>query len=104
MTGKTRSSSASLDKADHVEFENEHVRVVRAVTGPRERSALRTRRDRILIFLTDSHEMRHDRDGQQKEVRHKAGDVLWRTASDHQLENLEDRPVEVIVVELKRHA
>jgi hypothetical protein len=48
--------------------------------------------------------MRSDRAGQKKEVRHKAGDVLWREASDHQLENLEDRPVEVIVVELKKRA
>ncbi len=104
MTEMPHSGPASPGKADQVEFENEHVRVVRTITGPRERSALRTRRDRVLIFLTDSHEMRVERGGQKKEVRHKAGDVLWRTASDHQLENLEDRPVEVIVVELKKHA
>jgi hypothetical protein len=102
MAQKPQRGLASPGKADKVEFENEHVRVVRAMTGPHERSELRTRRDRVLIFLTDSHEMRTDPKSQKKEVRHKAGEVLWRTASDHQLENLEDRPVEVIVVELKR--
>jgi len=96
--------SVSPGRGEQVEFENEHVKVVRVITGPGERSPLRTRRDRVLIFLTDSHEMHLARGGQQKEVRHKAGEVLWRTSSDHQLENLENQAVEVIVVELKGRA
>jgi hypothetical protein len=87
-----------MSHSEKIEFENEHVRVIRATTGPQQRGGLRSRRDRVVVFLTDSHEMRVDHAD-----RHKAGDVMWRTASDHRLENLEDRPVEVIVVELKGH-
>jgi hypothetical protein len=104
MARTPNAGPASPGKGEKVEFENEHVKVVRVITGPRERSPLRTRRDRVLIFLSASHEMHTDRAGHKKEVRHKAGDVLWRTADDHQLENLEDRPVELIVVELKTRA
>lgn len=104
MKVKAQSTSTPSQTGEKVEFENEHVRVVRVVTGPRERSALRTRQDRVLIFLTESHEMRTDKNGHKNEVRHKPGDVLWRAGSDHQLDNLEDRPVQVIVVELKKRA
>ena len=101
MNEKHTSVGSSPVHGERVEFENEHVRVIRAVTGPKQKSALRTRGDRVLVFLTDSHETRVDHRGAGKEVRHRAGEVMWRTASDHRLENLEDRPVEVIVVELK---
>ena len=102
MSDKSRSAPSSSSHEETVEFENEHVRVIRAITGPKQRGGLRSRRDRVVIFLTDSHEMRVDHHGTGKEVRHKAGEVMWRTASDHRLENLEDKPVEVIVVELKQ--
>jgi hypothetical protein len=57
VTQRTRTAGSALSGGtEKVEFENEHVRVVRAANGPRGRTALRSRRDRVLVFLTDSHE------------------------------------------------
>jgi len=55
----------------------------------------------VLIWLTDSHETRTGSDGKREEILRKAGDVAWREASQHQIENLEDRHVELVIVELK---
>jgi hypothetical protein len=55
----------------------------------------------VLIWLTDAHEMRTEPGGRKEEIRRRAGEVAWRTASQHEIENLEHTPVEVIIVELK---
>jgi hypothetical protein len=84
-----------------VEFENDRVRVSRVTVGHREKHPRRIRKDRVLVWLTDSHETRTGSDGKQEDVRRKAGDVAWREASEHQIENLEDQRVELVIVELK---
>lgn len=86
---------------DKVEFENHRVKVSRVTVGQREKHPVRSRNDRVLIWLTDSHEIRTEPQGKREEVRRKAGDVAWRSASQHQIENLEDQHVQLIIVELK---
>jgi hypothetical protein len=92
-----------VDEAhEKVELENEQVRVLRVKTGPREKRLARERPDRILVWLTDAHERHTSADGKSKEVRHEAGEVVFRPASTHALENLEGEAVELLVIELKR--
>jgi hypothetical protein len=86
---------------EKIEFENERVRVIRVKIGQREKHPVRARRDRVLVWLTDAHEMRTEPSGKKEEVRRKGGDVAWRTASQHQIENYEDKEVELIIMELK---
>jgi hypothetical protein len=87
---------------EHIEFENEKVRVLRVRFQQREKHPLRDRCDRILIWLTDAHENRTEPSlGEQEEIHRRAGEIAWRPASHHQIENLENKSVELIIVELK---
>ena len=83
-----------------VELENDRVRVLRVTHGGRERHPQTSRHDRLIIYMNDGHVMRTEK-GKQEEIRHKAGEVVWRNRSQHQLENLKDTNHEVIIVELK---
>lgn len=89
------------DRGERLEFENDRVRVLRVKVEGHEKHPRRNRFPRVLIWLTDAHEMRTEPVGRKEEIRRRAGEVAWRTASQHEIENLEDTPVEVIIVELK---
>jgi hypothetical protein len=84
-----------------VQFENERVKVTRVKTAKRGQAAPSTRHDRLIIYLQDGHVARTE-DGKKEEVRRKAGEVVWRPRSQHQIEHLHDGPHEVLIVELKR--
>lgn len=89
------------DTGETVEFENSRVKVLRVRVGRREKHPVRARGDRVLIWLTDAHEERTEPNGKREEIRRQVGDVAWRTASRHQIENFEEKEVELIIVELK---
>ena len=86
--------------ATKVEFENDRVRVLRVRHEGREIHPLTSRHDRLIIYLNDGHVARIE-NGKKKEIRRKAGEVVWRDPSQHQIENLTGASHEVIVVELK---
>lgn len=89
------------NSGEKVEFENDRVKVLRVTIGKREKHPIRARRDRVIIWLTDAHEERAEPGGKREEIRRKAGEVAWRMASQHQIENFEKKEVELIIVELK---
>jgi uncharacterized RmlC-like cupin family protein len=85
-----------------VEFENDHVRVLRVKieghgVAPMHEHSL----DRVTIYLTDQDFKTKDSSGKTVTVKHKAGEVLWGTPVTHTEKNLSDQPFEVVVVELK---
>jgi len=86
-----------------VDRENDSVRVVRIQYGPHERSVMHDHaRDGLLVYLTD-HRVRFTYpDGSSEEVSVKAGQTAWATAGTHLPENLEDEPLELLYVEIKR--
>lgn len=84
-----------------VEFENDRVKVSRVKHAGREKHPPASRTDRLIIYLNEGHVARTER-GKPEDVRHKAGDVVWRDRSQHQVENLNDAGHEVIIVELKK--
>lgn len=90
-----------MKSGETVEFENDRVRLIRVRIGHREKHPIRDRNDRVLVWLTDAHEMRTEPGGKKEEVRRKAGEVAWRAASQHQIENVEDQETELVIVELK---
>jgi len=102
VTSESKVPLTELDeKNETIEFENDHVRVLRVKTGPGEKRRHRKRLDRVLVWLSDAHEKRTASDGTTREVKHRAGDVAFREASEHALENLKDVPVHLLVIELK---
>jgi hypothetical protein len=83
-----------------VEFENDRVRVTRVTGHGRGPIPTAPRQDRVIIYLKDGHVARTE-NGRREEVVRKAGDVVFRAGSQHQIEHLEDAAHEAIIVELK---
>jgi quercetin dioxygenase-like cupin family protein len=84
-----------------VELENEKVRVLRIRYGPREKSQMHGHPTLVTIMLTDCHARFTYPDGKTEEITAKAGEVRHFPAFEHLPENLSDKPLEVIGVELK---
>ena len=58
------------------------------------------RRDRLIVYLKDAQIARTE-GGRREDVRRKAGDVVWRPGSEHDIELVEDSEHEVLIIELK---
>jgi len=84
-----------------VEVENEKVRVLRIRYGPHEKSSMHSHPALVSIMLTDCHVRFAYPDGRTEEITAKAGEVRHFPALDHLPENLSDKQLEVIGVELK---
>ena len=90
----------------HVEFENDLVRVIRVRIGPLDHVAMHRHpaRGAVLILLTDQDARQTFPDGSTHENHNKIHMVRWEAAGSgpHADENLSDRPLEIIRVELKQ--
>src|SRR3989442_8864403 len=87
-----------------VEFENAHVRVLRIKYGPHEKSVMHWHPAAVAVLLTDLHVKFGLPEGKSAEQTGTAGQVLSTAAGPHLPENLSDRPLELILVELKAPA
>jgi hypothetical protein len=88
----------------HVEIDNEYVRVIRVNIGPHEKLAIHKHPDTyaVLVHLTDQDMRLTLADGTIRNSRYSAKQVRWVEASGaHQDENLSDKPLQFIRVELK---
>jgi len=84
----------------NIEFENDRVRGTRVKqTGPA-KMPLATRHDRLVIYLRDGSIKRHE-GGRSESLRRRAGEVVWRGRSEHQIEVAQDGEHEVLIVEFK---
>lgn len=84
-----------------VEFENAHVRVLRAKYGPHEKSVMHRHPNLVAIFQTDAQIKFTFPNGKTQDAGGKAGQVTWNPASAHLPENTGEQPFEAILVELK---
>ncbi|HEV8385254.1 MAG TPA: hypothetical protein VGQ11_10320 [Candidatus Acidoferrales bacterium] len=84
-----------------VMFENDQVRVVRVHYGAHEKSVMHEHPDVVAIFLTDQKAKFTTPDGKSEEKEGKAGDALWMPGGKHLPEAMGDKPIEVILVEMK---
>ncbi|MDP8980896.1 MAG: hypothetical protein M3O35_09925 [Acidobacteriota bacterium] len=84
-----------------VVLENDDVRVLRAKYGPHEKSVMHEHPASVAIFLTGGHVKFTQPDGKSQEVVGKAHDATWSDAGKHLPENLGDKAMESIVIELK---
>lgn len=83
-----------------VDFENDHVRVVRVTYGPGEKSVMHTHLPALVVCLTDGKMRMTYPDGTTEESECIADQVGWNSAVTHLPENLSE-PMEVLLVELK---
>jgi quercetin dioxygenase-like cupin family protein len=84
-----------------VEFENAQVWVSRIHYDPHDHAPMHEHPAGVVVWLTDGHEKLTLPDGKTQESHSKAGQVSWTAGTKHAVENLSDKPFEVIFVELK---
>jgi hypothetical protein len=86
---------------ENVVLDNDRV-VVRRITrsGPGPVATAKRRRDRLIIYLKDAH-IRRTEGGHQEDLQRKAGDVVWRPASQHDVDLVEGAGHEVLIIEFK---
>ena len=83
------------------EMENDWVRIVRAKYGPNERSHMHEHNSGVVVFLDSTKHQLINEDGSKIDADFKAGDVIWADAATHRAVNLENKPIELVLFELK---
>lgn len=84
-----------------LEFENELVRVTRAKVGPHEIERMHQHSlPAVVVYLTDQDIQQTLPDGTTRKVHINSG-VRWVRPAIHQVENLSDKPFELIRIDLK---
>jgi len=85
-------------------FENDQVRVLRIHYAPGEKSPMHQHPDSVAVFLDDQRAKFTYPDGKSEEISAKAGEAKWIPAGAHQPENVNDKSLEVVLVEVKGKA
>jgi quercetin dioxygenase-like cupin family protein len=102
---KPQPASADPVKVDpkhyKVEMENDRVRVLRITYGPREKSVMHGHPASLAVFLTENRGRFTFPDGRTEERSWTAGQTMFIPEENHLPENLTDRPLELVLVELK---
>src|SRR5437867_13180936 len=81
--------------------ENDQVRILRVHYGPHEKSVMHSHPPTVAVFLTDSNVQFTLPDGKKEPANAKAGDAQYSAAGTHLPENMSDKGMDVIVIELK---
>jgi len=84
--------------------ENDQVRILKVHYGPHEKSVMHSHPNLAAVFLSDSKGQFTFPDGKKQDFTSKAGDAQYEAAVTHLPENTSDKPMDLIVVELKGHA
>ena len=96
--------AAKVDAAHYtVISDNARVRILKAHYGPHEKSVMHSHPDAVAVFLTDANARFTYPDGKTEDFTVKAGDARYTPHTVHMPENLGDKDMEVIVIELKPH-
>jgi quercetin dioxygenase-like cupin family protein len=91
-----------VDPQHHkVEFENDQVRVLRWTIAPHEKSVMHEHPANIAVYLTDADVKITFPDGKTAERHLKAGQVYSSPAVKHEAENIGNKPIEMVQIELK---
>ena len=83
-----------------VVLDNDRVVVRRVKRSGRGSVSSAQRRDRLVIYLKDAL-IKRTEDGHEEEIIRRAGDVIWRPSSEHEVEHIVGSEHEVLIVELK---
>ena len=84
-----------------VEIDNPQIRVLRIHYGPHEKSVMHEHPAGVAVFLTENRSRFAMPDGRTVQRDWKVGDAQWTPAETHLPENLSDKPMELVLIELK---
>jgi quercetin dioxygenase-like cupin family protein len=88
-------------KTIRVRFENDRVRVLEATLPPGVKEQVHSHPAYVIYVLEGGRYRNYASDGKVTEGELKAGDVLYRDPLTHAAENIGDKPLHMILVELK---
>src|SRR5438477_10136290 len=91
-------------KTIHVRFENDRVRVLEAILPPGVKEQVHSHPAYVIYVVEGGQYRNYAADGKITEGTFKTGDVLYRDPLTHAAENIGDKPMHMILVELKREA
>ena len=89
-------------KTIKVKFENDWVRVMEAILPPGVKEQVHSHPAYVIYVLEGGRSRNYASDGKVTEIELKAGDVLFREPLTHSAENIGDKPLHMILVELKK--
>ena len=84
-----------------VVFEDSMVRVLRVHYGPHEKSPMHSHPNATAVFLTDMQSKFTMPDGKTDMMTAKAGESKSNAAVTHAPENMSDKPMDLVLVEIK---
>ena len=82
-------------------LENERVKVVRMVSRPGDKGAMKERPDRVLYIIRGAKVKIHHLDGKSEDVVRETGAVIYLRANTNQIENIDTKDLDYISVHLK---
>jgi len=88
-------------KTIKVRFENDRVRVLEAVLPPGVKEQVHSHPAYVIYVVEGGRYRNYAADGQVSEGVFKTGDVIYRDPLTHAAENIGDKPMHFILVELK---
>lgn len=88
-------------KTIRVRFENERVRVLEAVLPPGVKEQVHSHPAYVIYVVEGGRYRNYAADGNVSEGTFKTGDVIYRDPLTHAAENIGDKPMHFILVELK---
>src|SRR5437762_1570403 len=91
-------------KTIKVRFENDRVRVLEATLPPGVKEQVHSHPAYVIYVLEGGRSRNYASDGKVTESEMKTGDVLYRDPLTHAAENIGDKPLHLILVELKGDA
>jgi quercetin dioxygenase-like cupin family protein len=91
-------------KTIKVKFENDRIRVLEATLPPGVREQVHSHPAYVIYVLEGGHYRNYASDGKTTEGELKTGDVLYRDPLTHAAENIGDKTMHMILVELKGEA
>ena len=83
-------------------LENSQVRVLRLKLGPRQSAPMHEYTlNRLVVYITEQSVRLTSPEGKAEVAQHQDGSVIWRGPSKQKIDNLSDKPLEAVIVELK---
>jgi quercetin dioxygenase-like cupin family protein len=103
FAGSASAQDPTKVDSDHykVIFENDQVRVLRITYDAGEKSVMHYHPDAVAVFTTDNKVNFTLPDGKVLETTSVKGQAIWTPAGEHLPQNVGDKPLEVILVEMK---
>ena len=88
-------------KTIHIKFENDRVRVLEAILPPGVKEQVHSHPAYVIYVQEGGRYRNYAADGKITEGAFQAGDVIFREPLTHAAENIGDKPLHMILVELK---